>query len=319
MKKLLIVLITIVCAFSTFAGCKGGGNSKEIQISGKEIYFGTLRHYITTRQETYLEEDKANATDQHWFDIDLEMQMEAIQKNDEEVVVKSTMEYEMYGKMGIDYPPVYISSGVVKVLYDLKIDIEIENEVYDHQGEKTLQAVKMKGEMICVDNVAYADLEVTIKTDDEEVSQEAKVKGDFEDILNIDIDEISDLLGSTNVYEGRLYGISASEVLDSLAGNAGVHTYLDEDNNTFYIDYRQTKETGNYKTDNHMQYEIEFVENSAVVSHEKLSVKSNEYNCYTQNWTFFEEEMNTEMFVSVKKINSATINVPKDADSYQQA
>ena len=318
MKKLLVILIAIVCVFSAFVGCTGGGSSsKTIKIDGEEVMAGTLRRYVANRQETYLEDDEADASEWQWFDIDMEMGMDLSQTVDQKSTI-TTMEYELDGKMGVYYPLTTVFGDKIKFLYDLQIKITAKNESYNSYGEKITETIKMEGKVVCVDNVAYADLEVTLKSGGEEVVQSEKVKGDFEDILDIDMDELSEILGSANTYEGRLYGMSVSEVLDSFASQVGVHYYLDEDNNTFYIDSNQTQQDATTVAQTTMQYEIEFKKNSAVVKQEKVYVLVDAYSSGYQSGVFVESDTITEVWMSVKKIRSANITVPEDADSYQR-
>ena len=103
MKKLLLVMLAIICAFTTFAfGCDGGSNT--IEVKGDEVMAGTLRRYISNRQETYFENDDKNATDWHWFDIDMQMTMSVDQRVNQRANVKTWVEYELDGKMGVYYP-----------------------------------------------------------------------------------------------------------------------------------------------------------------------------------------------------------------------
>ena len=92
---------------------------------------------------------------------------------------------------------------------------------------------------------------------------------------------------------------------------------IKEDNNTFYIDSNQTQQDATTVAQTTMQYEIEFKRNSAVVKQEKVYVLVDAYASEYQSGVFVESDTITEVWMSLKKIRSANITVPKDADSYQ--
>ncbi|MBQ5390027.1 MAG: hypothetical protein IIU58_03885, partial [Clostridia bacterium] len=68
-----------------------------IKLACDEVMAGTLRRYISNRQETYFENDDKNATDWHWFDIDMQMTMSVDQRVNQRANVKTWVEYELDG------------------------------------------------------------------------------------------------------------------------------------------------------------------------------------------------------------------------------
>ena len=246
MKKVVIMLISTICLFTAlFAGCgSGGSNSKEINVTGEQVMAGTLRRWISDRQETYYEKDIANEIEYHWFDFEMEMLFENYQMENDESS-KITVEYELDGKMGIKYPLTTLWGSTVSLLYDFEIDVKAKNETIDENGNREVETVRMKGDVIYVDNICYADLTIESISASGEYKESTKTQGSLSDILDLEAGDITEILGAEADSEARIYGISIDALLDSVASQSGVYYYLDEDNN-FHVPKRKTEDIVSY-------------------------------------------------------------------------
>ena len=302
MKKLISLLIALICSFSLFA-CGGNGDGsksiKEITPTGEKVYAKDFREYVYDRQDAYFESDMAKSNTDKWFDVDMKMKMTTADGEE-----KITMFYRIDGKMG------FVDG---ELLMEVKIELEAEYvsaSALDSSTEK--ETVEVKGELILIDDVAYVD--ITVKEESDGVKQEQTLKqmGDIEDAFEYaDIEDMIDFIGEPTDYESALYGLNISELINSIAGATGVDYYIDDDK--IYIDARDSQEDTYAKTEEILQYAIEFEKDSAVVE------KTNIYVMSFMQYVNLLSEINTmqkiEMRVDVKQIDSARITAPK-TDGY---
>lgn len=319
MKKIMLILLSLcLSACALFSGCSSSsGESKRIRITGDEVYAGELRRWISDRQQTYLEKDEQSSKEEQWFDFDMQMKMESLFETNGESV-ESTISYEMFGKMKIEYSGLPIAGyGEALFSYDLTIKAEVESVYIYETGEKEKEILEMEGELICVDNVCYADLQVKMVNGEEELEQSAKIKGDMNEILDFDFD-LEEIIGSQNSYESQLYGVDITQMLDTFAGRLGVRYYLDEGKDTFFIDYTQLEESGNNKEERVIRYQIEYKNNSAVVGKEKIYLKESSSSSGSSYGMNYVEQSDMELSAMIKRISTGTIDIPEDVRDYEE-
>ena len=98
MKKILTVLLAIVClCCSFFTGCNGGAKYEEIKVVGEQLDFDAMRGWVAIRQNTYLERDIKKSNGHHWYYIDINLEQTTSSPN-----MKKVNTISMQGKMGVN-------------------------------------------------------------------------------------------------------------------------------------------------------------------------------------------------------------------------
>lgn len=303
MKKLISLIIALVCMLSLFA-CGGNDASaiKEFELKGEKMERIELKNYVLDRQQEYLKKDmeKTGAGEDKWFDIDIKNQW---------LGESADSSYEIFwhinGRMGV-----LIGSE------DIALDVEvyIDGVQFDTEnGKESKETVNVEGNIIYVDGVAYADLEVKQMTAGMTTTITVKQKSELDEALSfveLDIERFFYDYFVWNDTQTRIYGINVAKLVNNLRGEH----YLDK--NTIYLE-RRTSTPGTYAdVEETLQYKIEFEKNSAIVKSALVYGRT-----LTQNKGAFSEYTSTQdikTLFSIESIGAQKIKVP-DADDYKWA
>ena len=304
MKKLISLIIALVCMLSLFA-CEGGGSSKtirELKPSGEEIQAGDIRTMVVQRQVTYLEGDlvKAEEEKDRWFDMEIKMSM--IVKDGES---ETEVFYKIDGKMGL--------VNMRELVMDVDILLEAEEVSYDETSNKETADMEVKGNLILVDGMAYVDVTAKEVSPDGEMEEHVKQMGSLKDAFEFaDIEELLGLLGDPD----SIHSLDVVEILNMVADSTNVKYYSEDDK--IFIDYRDSLETTNLKSEEVVQYEIEYKKDSAIVKSTKAYTRNYIESSYNKGEQTVTSVMDMKVSVQVKQISSANIKAP-DLEGYEQA
>ncbi len=302
MKKLFSLIIALVCMLSLFA-C-GGGSSKtirELEPSGEEIQAGDMRTMVVQRQATYLEGDLAKAEEEknRWFDMEIKMSM--IVKDGES---ETEVFYKIDGKMGL--------IDMRELVMDVDILLEAEEVSYDEASNKETATMEVKGSLILVDGMAYVDVTAKEVSPDGEVKEHVKQMGSLEDAFEFaDIEELLGLLGGPD----SIHSLDVIEILNMVAGGSNVKYYSEDDK--IFIDYRNSLETTNLKSEEVVQYEIGYKKNSAIVKSTKAYTRNYMESSYKNGLQTVTAIMDMKVGVQVEQISFANIKAP-DLEGYER-
>ncbi len=303
MKKLISLIIALVCMLSLFA-CEGGGSSKtirELTPSGEEVQADDMRKAVAQRRATYLEADLAKAEEENdrWFDMEIKMSM--IVKDGES---ETEVFYKIDGKMGL--------VDMSELVMDVDILLEAEEVTYDEASNKETATMEVKGTLILVDGMAYVDATAKEVTPDGEKEEHVKQMGSLEDAFEFaDIEELLGVIGDPD----SIYSLDVDQLLNMVAGGTNVKYYNDGDK--IFIDYRDTLETTNLKSEEVVQYEIEYKKNSAIVKSSKAYTRNYIETSYYDGVQTVTSIVDMKLGVQVTQISSASIKAP-DLEGYER-
>ena len=302
MKKLLCLLLVLVCLLSLFA-CGGNDASaiKEFELKGEKMDRIELKNYVLDRQQEYLKKDmeKTGGGEDKWFDIDIKNLCFG---------ESADSSYEIFcyinGKMGI-----------LMGSEDISLDVEvcIDAVQFETEDEKTTkETVNVAGNIIYVDGVAYEDIKVKQVGGGMNTTVTVKQMSDLDDALNfveLYIERFFYDYFVWNDTQTRIYGINVAKLVNNLRGEH----YLDK--NTIYLE-RRTNTPGTYAdVEETLQYKIEFKKNSAIVKSALVYGRT-----LTQNKGAFSEYTSIKdvTLFSIESIGAQKIKAP-DADDYEWA
>ena len=288
MKKILTVLLAIVClCCSFFTGCNGGAKYEEIKVEGEQLDFDAMRDWVAIRQNSYLESDLKKSNGHHWYDIDINLEQTTSSSH---LKVERTL--SMQGKMGVNID----EENKLHLYYDVEIQVEMKRFALKDSSEKPDFIGEANIKLIVVDNVAYADTTAKETSKGREYIEKIKKQGSIDSVLGNDLD-LDDLFKVEGQYV-KAYGVNAVSVI---VENKYANFYKKGD--TFFIE----KDSSGL-----LQYKLTFEKNSAIVKEEKVYIKQGSASALG------DEHIDVLMASTVKRIKEVRIKKPSDSDEYKK-
>ena len=304
MKKILTVLLAIVCfCFSFFTGCKADAKYEEIKISGKEVLVDDLENWIETRQETYIESDTKKYIEGHWFNIDVKSQIDRFDNNGE----SKSITLSLKGKMRVAKSN---DENELDIYYELEIKKEIEEVLINDSGEEQTKKIAIIGSLMFIDNIAYADLTLTEKTENEEHKEKNKIKGSMRDVLDFDLN-FETYLGLYGKL-AQLYGVNVYSVVYLFKNVPDFKFYKDKANGTFFMEYKKlsNEQVEENPEGKRYQFKFDFAKNSAIIEEGRVYMYEN-FNLGTSRGivkhSYLIERTNTDV---IKTLNNSDEYTP---------
>ena len=316
MKKLLCLFLALCCMLCAF-GCQGkspyASKLQKFEITGEEVSPETINNMVQSRKSAFIENDRQNKKDKHYFEIEIKLATEAVNRD-----IDMKVDYEVNGKLVLDFSNSSALESKLEMAFDLDIKIKMESSYEDESGKRVKSVATMEGSLICVDGVNYTALEVEEKVDGEEKTQSIKVKAALEeliknDLIDVDIEEIFNITNNEYV---ELYGADISAFLKELSEIENVRYYVDGDN-VFFAEIKNEELMPSGEIDTDMQYKIRFAANSAVLEEEMLFMQ--EHTCIyadgaNEKATYDEI---AKIYAHTQRISYVIIREQLDSDQYQ--
>lgn len=307
MKKLISLIMAVLCIFSFVACGESSDGLGEIKPSGEKVTYSEVESFVSSRQESYLEKDMAKYEErkEQWFEVYLlyeEKALEEKSKKEDDVTI------EFKGKLGFteDRKP------LLKAEFSLK-----EKEV---DGERTINNEE-EIKIVYIDDVIYLDLKATYdRADGSEHKEEYKVMGKLEDIYQSDITEALEILLEEES-DWDYYGVAVLDLLTAVeelgAEYNGANYYKDGDK--LFAEVLMEEKESDYKMKGALQAMVEFEKDSAIVN--SFSVYAMSYNksevVYGDDTEIYDNVDEIKLRINLKQIEAASVKAPNTED-YQQ-
>ena len=310
MKKIISLILVVLCVFSLFAcGDKDSSDVwSKLSHSGKKVDRIKALDYIEDREVSYAESDMAQleSLNAQWFNVDAKYQLKS--NTDFYATVSETIIlFEMSGTIGL------FLNG------ELAMDVAI---VYEENFEKQSEKIdvdeenKVEAHIIVCDGVMYADYKTTSRKEGKRETNQVKVMMPIDElnlhdinIGNLDIDNLGQI-AFEDFYGTGVYKLTRTFINIELEREADF--YLSNDKVFLEIDsgYEDDEATSSIFS----QLEVEFVSQSAFVKALRY-YNNTKSNIHIDKYL---SECDTKIGFIIAQCEAKTIIAP-DTKGYEQA
>ena len=300
MKKIIAIILVVLCAFSLVA-CGDKDNStnvlKKLSPTGKKVEKTQAVSFIEDRDNAYVESDmeKFENLSEQWLEINVKY-VDKSERQSGETIRRRKNITEIIGVIGAT------SDG--ELIMDLEVVHEIESVEIENGSKVYENESKEKAHVIVYRGMAYMDIKGTFNVNGEKSTEETKSMVPLHRLAFGNIDQINpEELYGTGVYKilGEIIDIKSQEKVDY---------YLSSDK--IFIETDMDEEGNGDESNGVVQFEVEYVEQSGFV---------NTVRCYgdvehRSESATYSSKTEIKLGLYIAQCEAQTITVP-DASDYE--
>ncbi len=305
MKKLISLIMAVLCIFSFVACGENSDGLGEIKPSGEKVTYSEVESFVSSRQESYLEKDMAKYEErkEQWFEVNLI-----------KYTAGSSSARSWQTTMTVNGKLVFVNDR--EILFEA--DFLVENITVENGKEKKSTD---KSKVVLVNEMLYIDSEIkTVDVDGVEQTESIKVKGVLEKIYASDFTAALNKVLFIKGNDWDYYGVGVFDLLAFVKGielQSKIANYY-KDGNTVYLDVKAEETNSEESEEVIYQSKIEFEKNSAIVKACSLFYRDYKENFFNTSSGEVKSNYNEiKIHIDLKKISSGIINTP-NAEDYQE-
>ena len=305
MKKLISLIMAVLCIFSFVACGESSDGLGEIKPSGEKVTYSEVESFVSSRQESYLEKDMAKYEErkEQWFEVNLI-----------KYTAGSSSARSWQTTMTVNGKLVFVNDR--EILFEA--DFLVENITVENGKEKKSTD---KSKVVLVNEMLYIDSEKkTVDADGVEQTENIKVKGVLEELYASDFTAALNKVLFIKGNDWDYYGVGVFDLLafvKEIELQSKTANYY-KDGNTVYLDVKAEETNSEEGEEVIYQSKIEFEKNSAIVKACSLFYRDYKENFFNTSSGEVKSNYNEiKIRIDLKKLSSGIINTP-NAEDYQE-